>query len=291
MKKLLTQPLIHFLCLGLAFFLLFQWKGKNNSDERIKVTRDKLLTFMQYRSKAFNSEIYSKKLDAMNEKDRQTLIDDWVREEVLYREAKSLKLDKDDYVIKMRMIQKLKFITQGFIESDHPVKHQVIIDYFSKHKSNYFTAPTITFTHVYFDLGNQGDEVTEKRAQTTKALLNDKHIGFSEGAQYGDHFLYHTNYVERTPDFITSHFGETMAKAIFDISTSHFNQWLGPLKSPYGYHLVFVSDNKIGALPALDEIYDKVKQDAQRVLSRQKNIEAIDKIVERYQISVADLRS
>lgn len=289
MKKLLTQPLIHFLCLGLAIFLLAQWKGKNNSDEKIKVTREKLLTFMQYRSKAFNSELYSKKLDAMNEKDRQTLIDDWVREEVLYREAKSLNLEKDDYVIKMRMIQKLKFITQGFIESEHPIKDQDITDYFSKHKSNYFISPTITFTHVFFD--NQGDEITEKRAKTTKAFLNDRHIGFSEGAQYGDHFLYHTNYVERNPDFISSHFGETMEKAVFDISSSDYNQWLGPFKSSYGYHLVMVSDKSARKFPRLDEVYDKVKQDAQRALNRQKNIETIDKIVERYQISVADLRS
>src|SRR3990172_7772281 len=119
MKLLLRQPLLHFLLLGGAVFLLFEYfpvkSGIAPEARSIVIDREALLDFMQYRSQAFNRQYFAQQFDTMSQPDRQRLIDDLVREEVLYREALALHLNDNDYVIRRRLVQKLEFLTQGFI--------------------------------------------------------------------------------------------------------------------------------------------------------------------------------
>lgn len=296
LRKLLAQPLVHFLFLGSFLFVLYQWQSGsgNGESEQITVDREKLLTFMQYRSKAFNSEVFGSKLDAMGEDERQALIDDLVREEVLFRESKSLGLDRDDYVIKRRLIQKLEFITQGFIDSATQVERADVEAHFASHQADYFIESYTTFTHVYFSVEKHGKAQAEKLALEMHTQLDQNQVAFADAIQFGDRFLYHTNYVERTPDYIASHFGPSMAKSVFDIETDiekANTSWQGPFESPYGYHLVLVADSQAGRVPDLDEVYEQVRADTQQVLIRQKTTQAIDEIVNRYQVTVEDVRS
>ena len=118
MKKLIKQPLLHFLMLGIALFLVFDYSqtgpGAPAGDKSVVVDRDALLTYMQYRNQAFNEEYFSQQLDSMSKQDRQNLINDLVRDDVLYKEALSMHLEDNDYVIKRRLIQKMEFLTRGF---------------------------------------------------------------------------------------------------------------------------------------------------------------------------------
>ena len=102
MKNLITEPLVHFLVLGLGLFGLFELVASDEAafDSRvIDVDREALLTFVQYRSRAFQPEIAAARLDSMPEDELVRLINDYVREEALHRDAKSLGVDKNDYVI------------------------------------------------------------------------------------------------------------------------------------------------------------------------------------------------
>ena len=71
MKKLIQQPLLHFLLLGIALFLIFNYgaakQGGLTGNKSIIIDRDSLLSFMQYRNQAFNEQYFSQQLDAMNE--------------------------------------------------------------------------------------------------------------------------------------------------------------------------------------------------------------------------------
>ena len=290
MKTFFRQPLVHFLILGLSLFGFFEWVGdKSDTTENprtIVVDRDALLTFMQYRSKAFNDQHFGKKLDAMKEKDRRQLIDDLVREEVLHREALALNLDNEDYVIKRRLIQKLEFITQGFIDSATKLTEDQINAYFEEHKAEYYIQPSVTFTHVFFDKERHGGDKAKSMAEKKLTELNKNEVSFSKAISHGDRFLYHTNYVERVPDYVSSHFGKSMAQAIFDRnSTGH--EWIGPFESPYGFHTVLVSQKKDGRLSKIKEIYDRVKDDAQRDFIRKQTESAIQNIINSYDVKMA----
>jgi hypothetical protein len=290
MKELFKQPLVHFLIIGFCLFGLYSWIG-NKAETRVSqktiiVDRDALLTFLQYRSKAFNDQHFGDKLDAMSVKERQRLIDDLVREEVLYREALALKLDNEDYVIKRRLIQKLEFITQGFIESAIELTADQINAYFEDHKSEYYIQPSATFTHVFFDKERHGEEEAKAMAEEKLAELKKNEVAFSKAIYHGDRFLYHTNYVERVPDYVSSHFGKSMAQAIFE-HNSNGQEWIGPFESPYGFHIVLVTQKKEGRLSNIKEIYDRVKDDAQREFIRMKTESAIQKIINSYNVKMA----
>jgi hypothetical protein len=108
LKRFLKEPLVHFLAAGLALFVLFGIVNRDEPDEDpnvVTVDREALLTFVQYRIKAFNPTLAAEKLNSLSEEELQRLIDDYVREEVLHREATALGLDEDDYVIRRRLVQ------------------------------------------------------------------------------------------------------------------------------------------------------------------------------------------
>ena len=117
MQSFLRQPLLHFLLIGLGLFLIFDLVSgdRPDADQRvIVVDREALLTLLQFRIKAFEPGVAASRLDAMSEADLERLVDDYVREEALHREALALGMDVNDHIIKRRLIQKVEFITNSF---------------------------------------------------------------------------------------------------------------------------------------------------------------------------------
>ncbi len=287
MKKLFQQPLIHFLLIGLGFFLLYQLvSGGDNADSRtIIVDKDVLMMHLQYRSKAFNAEVFEEKLAAMPQEELQQMIDDYVREEVLYREAMAMGLDKEDYIIKRRMIQKVEFISQGIAETVTELSDEEVKRYYEENMEDYFIQPYATFTHVFFDFEKWSNEEAKKKAQFEVKYLNDNRVPFNKATSRGDRFFYHTNYVERETEYVASHFGNSMAKSIFEATPSD-QTWIGPFETQYGYHLVMLTKKEPGKYPDLNEVIDRVSDDAQRVYIRKKNEETIQGIIDGYEVRV-----
>ncbi len=289
MRKLLKDPLTHFLVGGLALFLVYNLvapdDGLETDPNTIVIDRDAILTFMQYRAKAFDLERFEAMLDAMPEDELQLMIDDYVREEVLHREALALGLEANDYVIKQRLIQKVEFLARGFAEAVATPDEKETQAFFEKNKSDYYIQPYTTFTHVFFDRERHNPEELEALAKDKLKELNTDNVIFSDAVGHGERFPYHVNYVERTPDYIASHFGSQMAASIFMIEPGG-STWFGPFRSPYGLHLVLVTKNQPGRTPELEEIYTRVQQDATRAAINERTEQAIDEILKTYEVKV-----
>jgi hypothetical protein len=288
LKKILKEPLVHFLAAGLGLFVLF---GLVNRDDRdfdpnvITVDQEALLTFIQYRIKAFNPDLAKKKLNALSDEELQRLIDDYVREEVLHREAIALGLDDDDYIIRRRLVQKLEFITEGFAEAGADVDEAALQRYFDANKADYYVEPYVTFTHVFFQTEDRPREQARAFAEKELQRLNRNSVPFSDAPQYGDRFLYHVNYVERTPDYVGSHFGPPMTRALFELEPNEF-VWRGPFDSAYGVHLVLLTTNEPGREPELAELEARVREDARRARVREETEAAIADVVDAYDVRV-----
>ena len=138
--------------------------------------QDALLTFIQYRIKAFNPDLAAEKLGSLSDEELQRLIDDYVREEVLHREALALGLDEDDYIIRRRLVQKLEFITEGFAEAGADVDDAALQRYFDANKADYYVEPYVTFAHVFFQTENRPRE----QARALKDKLTRYRTSFSE---------------------------------------------------------------------------------------------------------------
>jgi hypothetical protein len=288
LKSFLKEPLVHFLAAGLGLFVLFGVVNRDEPDADpnvVTVDHDALLTFVQYRIKAFNPTLAEEKLSSLSDDELQNLIDDYVREEVLHREAVALGLGEDDYVIRRRLVQKLEFITEGFAEAGAKVDQAALRRYFDANKADYYVEPFVTFTHVFFETEDRPREQAHTAAEEKLIELNRDGVQFADAPQHGDRFLYHVNYVERTPDYVASHFGVPMAKAVFELELNDFI-WKGPFDSPYGMHLVLLTTNEPGRDPELAELEDRVRVDAQRAMIREETEAAIADIVGSYEVRV-----
>ena len=288
MKRFLKEPLVHFLAAGLALFVLFGIVNRDEPDEDpnvVTVDRDALLTFVQYRIKAFNPTLAAEKLSSLSDEELERLIDDYVREEVLHREAIALGLGENDYIIRRRLVQKLEFITEGFAEAGAEVDEAALRRYFDANKADYYVEPYVTFTHVFFETEERPRDQARAAAEKKLLELNRDGALFVDAPQHGDRFPYHVNYVERTPDYVASHFGVPMAKTLFEMQPNDLI-WRGPFDSRYGVHLVMLTTNEPGREPELAELEERVREDARRAIIREETEAAIADIVETYDVRV-----
>ena len=286
MKKYLKEPLVHFLALGLGLFVLFDLVASDDAayDSRvINIDRDALLTFVQYRSRAFEPRMAAQRLDSMSDDELERMIKDYVREEALHREAQALGVDKNDYVIRRRMIQSIEFITDGFVTAAVEISDADVQTHYEANRDDYYIDPFVTFTHVFFDRERNGSNEAVSLASAKLTELNDKQVIFSDAPRHGDRFPFFVNYVERGPEFVASHFGVAMAQGIFSLEPSD-KTWHGPFESEYGAHLVMLTRKAEGRYPELKEIEPSVRDDAERKAIAAQKDRAIQAIVDTYEV-------
>ena len=265
MAKLIKQPLLHFLVAGILIFAGYQWSAPavsdiENLEKLIPVDRLALLNFMQFRAQAFQPELFSEQLDAMSESDLEKLIDDFVREEALYREALALGMDQGDYIIRQRLVQKVEFLLENMVNQSLVPDDAVIASWFDERRSDYQIDAIYTFTHIFFDAGERGQEQAQ---QDALSLLNSANIGdiaFNDASQYGDRYPFLQNYVERTRDFVVNNFTEDFVARLDTLAPSD-QDWAGPFESRYGFHLVMLRSKKDPYIPAFEEIRERVLDD------------------------------
>jgi len=291
-KALLKDPLLHFLALGLGLLVLFQLTGSQGGrDNEVVIDREALLTFLQYQSVAFDREQFELFLDDMTPRETEDLIEEAAREEILYREALALGLDRDDYIIRSRLVQKLRYLSEGFAQADLALGEDELQAYFTANRDSYDFDPHITFTHVFFNAERRGREEALRLAEEKLPELNAAGVPFEEASMHGDRFPYFVNYVERPPQLIASHLGGDVAEALFQLPANE-NLWHGPFESRFGFHLVLITRQEPERAPSFAEVRDRVAADAQAERAREQTEAAIQDIMARYDVVVSpDLAS
>jgi hypothetical protein len=290
--KILRDPLLHFLVAGAALFglygLIHPADTTGTADgKRIVVDRTALTSFMQYQSAAFQPKYFEAQFDGLTTDGRKALIDKYVQEEALVREARAMGLDQGDYVIRRRMVQKMMYLmddtaTETFQPSDAELRR-----YYLAHPDAYRGPATVTFTHVFLDNEVAHPGGAEKAAEAMKRRLEARHAGFSDAPAYGDRFAYLQNYVDRTPDFVGGQFGTGFQAALAALKPS--NAWQGPIRSDYGWHLVLLTERRPAELPPFESVRQQVKDDLLRDTIAAYRQKGIADLVARFQVTEKDL--
>ncbi len=257
--------------------------SRYQAPKTIVVDREILLTELQFRTKTFQPELASQQLDALSPQALEKLVNDYVRSEVLYREAEGLGFGDNDYIIKKRMIQKMDFIIQDVSEAATQLSEQDVKDYYQQNTQDYLEAAHVTFTHVFIDRKNRSMEETLALANSTLTTLQQDSASFTDAPQYGDRFPFGLNYVEKPHDLIASHFGMEAANTLFQLDPKQ-GRWQGPISSEHGAHLVMLITHQNEFIPPLAEVWDDVVVDVERKLIETHRLKAIDKLVETYTV-------
>jgi hypothetical protein len=283
LDALIKDPLTHFLAAGALLFIIASAAAPSGeSKDAIVVDRDALLSHVQFRSKAFEPGAAAALLDGMSDEARAKLVEDFVREEALDREAIALGLDAGDYVIRQRRVQKVEFLAEAAATTPDPTAEEVAA-YYAAHEERYRSPAAATATHVFVSSKNRPRTEAKAAAAALLDRLRADGARFEDAPRYGERFLFHKNYVDRTDDYIRSQLGEEAAAAIFDLATP-LQEWRGPFSSDYGEHLIFVTARTPARLAPLGEIEDVVRADAAEERRQAAIDAAIDRIVARYRV-------
>ena len=199
------------------------------------------------------------------------IINNLVEEEILYREALNLGLDKDDKIIKRRLAQKISFLKQESI-IDTPSNNE-LLDYFNNNKDKYFIEPTFTFTHYYFS--NENDAL--KRSNDAIKEIS-KNLDVSS-----DPFFLGKNFVDVSLKSIKSDFGEDFATYFNNFKV---NEWSDPVESAYGYHIILVKNSNDGFYPDISMVLKQVEIDLLQSRRDKAISEYLDNIKSEYKIYI-----
>jgi PPIC-type PPIASE domain len=271
-SRIVREPLVHFILIGVVVFGAYALMG-NGADQprdRIVVTEGRVQQLAQVFAKTWQRPPKPEELRGR--------IDAYIKEEVYYREALKLGLDRDDTLIRRRMQQKMEFVTepsdQLLVADD--VKLQAFLD---AHKSEFRVEPRVAFQQVFLNPAKTGETVLIRVKQTLEAL---KVSGPSDvPSDLGDPTLLPAATPLATLSTIAGNFGEAFARALPDLPE---DEWAGPVESPFGLHLVRVTERLDGQDPKLDEIREAVKQKWRTQKRDEFQKRAFDQLLAKYEV-------
>ena len=177
-----------------------------------------------------------------------------MREEVLYREALALGLDKDDTIVKRQLARKMEFLAEDVSKLEEP-KADELSAWYEKNKARFALPPRVSFRHVYFSPDRRGGSA---RADAERALarIAGKPMDSPAAATAGDPFMFQDYYGDRSFDELAKAFGPRFARALVGMKPG---AWAGPIESGYGWHVVFVESLTPERIPAFEEVEADVK--------------------------------
>jgi hypothetical protein len=174
---------------------------------------------------------------------------DFIREEILYREALALGLDSDDLVVRRRLVQKMEMLAlhdgPGITESD-------LMDHSLAHRADYALPESVSFRHVFFSAADRG---AGARAAADAALGTVRATGTGDTSGLGDRPPTPPEVSDWTRPMVEGRFGADFAASVFAVEPG---AWSDPLASAYGYHLVLVTRRAAARVPDFGEVADRI---------------------------------
>jgi hypothetical protein len=209
------------------------------------------------------------------------LTEDFVREEILYREAQALGLDQDDLVIRRRLRQKMEFLSTDIIEQQAPTDAELQA-FLEANKDKFRMPDRFSFQQVYLNPYRSAGDV-EGAAARLLVRLNAQPDLEVDSNLIGDATMLPTALVAATLREVDSVFGRGFAKAIENTPTG---RWAGPFESSYGLHLVCMTAREAGSLPTLEEVRSIVEREWFAERRRAANDEFYQALRQRYDVEI-----
>lgn len=245
-RRWTREPLVHFLLIGALLFLLDGLFGAAPpADDTIVISEAQVGSIierfrMQWQRPPTPDEL-------------RGLVDVEVREEVLYREALAMGLDRDDTIVRRRMVQKLEFLSQDLVDSDP--SDETLREFFEANAERFAEPEQISFVQVYLNPDRRGDDIEADAAAMLAGLRTAPEQPLDE---LGDAVLLRSRYVAETRLSVASQFGSAFAEQVFTLEPG---TWQGPVTSGFGIHLVRVEERIASRRPEFGAVRDRVRDE------------------------------
>jgi hypothetical protein len=274
LKRWLQEPLLHFLLIGVALFLLFYQVADPGdvADKRIVISAadiERIIT------------LYERKMQRLpTQAELNGLVEAEIREQILYREALAMGLDEDDTIVRRRMAQKVEFLFNDLADVIEPTDKE-LQEYLDAHPDKFSEPVRISFVQVYFNADRRGDRITADARQLLSELIAGQ--AAVESDDLGDPFMFGSGFDHQSDHQLARMFGSDFARALENVEAG---SWQGPIPSAYGLHLVNIRQRTDARLPALSEVRDSVLYEVLAEKRQQANQAFYKALRERYQVIV-----
>jgi len=265
LKGWLHEPLFHFLLAGAALFLFFAWKGEpaDPSSRTIAITQEDRAGMALQWEQMMQRPPTDAELDF--------LTGTWLREEILYREALRLGLDRDDAVVRKRMANKMNFLATSIAETAKPGE-ETLKTWLADNPQRFTQDTAYSFDQLFF---------AEKiDAESAAARL----AGDADWDGMGEAISLPPSVDDWSARQIDGRFGLRFAEGLQ--SLGKLNEWSPPIMSGFGWHLVRLRGRELGEIPPLDDIRDQVENDWRAKTMEARRDDAYQLLRDAYEVSV-----
>lgn len=271
MKRIFSEPLLQFFVLGSLLYLLvsFVQSKRERQSKEIVVDNERIGLLITNYKNQMGVLPTKEQLDAM--------IENYIHQEIAYREAKKMGLDNDDEIIRRRLSQKFDFLKTDLKEIPLPTGQQ-LKDFYQNNPSLFQTDGTVNFSHIFFTADNSNDSIAKERAFFVLQQL--KNSAVQRAPEKGDKFVLQYDYTEQTPLDIKQSFGD---KPILDsLFRAPVHTWIGPVQSGYGWHLLYIVKRANASLIPLEANKDIVKAKYMETAKDEQNKKAFGQVEKSY---------
>ena len=253
--KLFREPLLHFLVAGGLLFAAYAWlrRGESDTAPAVRITASEVAWLKETWSRQWQREPSREEL--------RGLVTDFLKEELLAREARAMRLDEDDTIVRRRLAQKVAFLVEDTARLTEPTE-QDLRRFYEAHPEHFQTGARVSFTHVFFSRQKRGDAEADAQAALAELARG------ADAAELGDRLLIDAEMSDADERAVAGQFGPDFARTVLTLKTG---VWSGPVVSGYGLHLVRVSELTPGRLRDFAEVraqvLDRWRNDQERASS------------------------
>ena len=268
----LREPLVHFLLLGALLFALFNWLGGDTGpmSNRITVAQAQV----EQLAAAFGKTWQRPPTEA----ELKGLVDEYVREEIAYREAVAMGLDRDDTIIRRRMRQKLEFLVEDAAGAT-PATDAELQAYLDAHPDAFRVEPQASFRQVFIE-ATRGDDAQGRAQALLQRLAAMGPDADLDGL--GDSIMLESDVSLGRESDIARLFGDEFAARVVTLEPG---SWQGPIQSGYGLHLVLVRERVEGRMPSLEEVRPMVERELLGQRRREQLAAMYDELLQKYSVT------
>jgi len=269
-RKLLGEPMLHFLLIGIALFGAYRWVSPGDSGgRRIVITQGVVDDLVTQHVAVRGREPSTTELNH--------LIESYVRDEILYREGVRLGLERDDIVVKRRVRQKIELIAEEDASTRAPTDADLTA-YLAANQARFVRPAILTFEQVFLGQPTSGQGVVHAVAVTRDALRSG-----NDPETLGKPTLLPYRMTVTPADLVARNFGASFAAALEKLPVG---EWMGPIDSSFGAHYVRVSDRTPAAAPQLAALRDHVVREWENERRQRARNDAYTKMRGEYLVSI-----
>ena len=279
MKRIITEPLVHFLFIGALLFVGF---SVLQSDDQ---TMDTTIVVTDSDIKILKADFERTWQRPPRDGELEGLIEEKIREEIAYREGLALGLDRDDPYIRRRLRMKLELMLEDISAQGSPADEE-LQDFLEDNRAKFRQEPRYSLSQVYLNPAQRRGTL-EKDAEELLEQLKQGGDRVDLG-QIGDSIMLPRDFPLSPASVINRQFGSDFTTQLSDLDTG---VWQGPIRSGYGIHLVLIDERVEGRDPELEEIRPLVEREYELVMRKELKEKIYANLREKYTVEIEPLSS